>query len=43
MSELVTNQMLEEVVAYYDARTRQYDDWWYRQGRYHRTPEDTAQ
>lgn len=42
MTDPVTNQTLEEMVAYYDARAREYDDWWYRRGRYDRNPEDTA-
>ncbi len=43
MADAVTSRTLEEMVAYYGARAREYDDWWYRRGRYDRNPEDTAQ
>ena len=34
--------VIEEQVRYYDARAREYDDWFFRRGRYHRGEEETA-
>ena len=33
------DDLLEEQIAYYRARAPEYDDWYYRRGRYHREPE----
>ncbi len=34
MSEPVSSQMLHEMENYYRARANEYDDWFYRRGRY---------
>ena len=34
--------LLQEQVAYYRARAAEYDEWWYRTGRYDRGPEHRA-
>lgn len=34
--------ILAEQLAYYGARAAEYDQWWLRQGRYDRGPEETA-
>lgn len=34
MSELVSEQILQEMVVYYKERAREYDEWFYRKGRY---------
>jgi SAM-dependent methyltransferase len=34
--------LLEEMRAYYAARAAEYDDWWYRRGRYELDPETKA-
>jgi demethylmenaquinone methyltransferase/2-methoxy-6-polyprenyl-1,4-benzoquinol methylase len=36
-------ELLQEQIAYYRARADEYDQWWFRQGRYDRGPEHTAQ
>jgi len=35
--------VLTEQIAYYRARAEEYDQWWFRQGRYDQGPEHTAQ
>ncbi len=35
--------LLEQQLAYYRARATEYDQWWFRQGRYDRGPEANAQ
>lgn len=35
--------LLQEQLDYYRARSAEYDQWWWRQGRYDRGPENTAQ
>ncbi|MBO0793443.1 MAG: class I SAM-dependent methyltransferase [Ktedonobacteraceae bacterium] len=42
MSEVVSESTLEEMQAYYRARAAEYDEWFYRQGRYDRGPERNA-
>ena len=42
MTNAVSSRTLEEMVSYYGARAHEYDDWWYRRGRYDRNAEDTA-
>lgn len=37
-----TDPILGEQLAYYEARAIEYDQWWLRQGRYDRGPEETA-
>lgn len=39
----VLEDVLEEQKAYYQARAREYDQWFYRQGRYYHNPAHTAQ
>ncbi len=39
----VSQQLLEEMMAYYRARAPEYNEWWLRQGRYDRGPENNAQ
>lgn len=36
---MVSLQTLEQMAAYYRARAAEYDEWWYRQGRYDRGAE----
>ena len=33
------DELLEEQIAYYRARAPEYDDWWFKRGRFHRPPE----
>ncbi len=40
--EAVPGRTLDEMVAYYRARAAEYDEWWYRRGRYDRGPEMRA-
>lgn len=42
MSGPVSTQTLQEMMAYYKARAQEYDEWFYRQGRYDRSPEGNA-
>jgi 2-polyprenyl-3-methyl-5-hydroxy-6-metoxy-1,4-benzoquinol methylase len=42
MSEPVSSQMLNEMVDYYRARANEYDEWFYRRGRYDRGSEANA-
>ena len=42
MSEPVSPQILNEMVNYYRARANEYDEWFYRRGRYDRGPEANA-
>ncbi len=42
MSEPVSSQTLNEMVDYYRARANEYDEWFYRRGRYDRGPEANA-
>jgi demethylmenaquinone methyltransferase/2-methoxy-6-polyprenyl-1,4-benzoquinol methylase len=39
MNGTVPQRTLEEMVAYYRARAAEYDEWWYRQGRFDRGAE----
>jgi 2-polyprenyl-3-methyl-5-hydroxy-6-metoxy-1,4-benzoquinol methylase len=39
MNELVSTQTLQEMMIYYKERAQEYDEWFYRQGRYDRGPE----
>src|SRR5436305_2383058 len=39
MSEPVSSETLNEMVDYYRARANEYDEWFYRRGRYDRGPE----
>ena len=32
-------QLIDDQIAYYRARASEYDDWWFRQGRYDRGDE----
>lgn len=42
MSETVPVQTLQEMMNYYRERAHEYDEWFYRQGRYDRGPEQNA-
>ena len=42
MSETVPVDTLQEMMAYYRARAAEYDEWFYRRGRYDRSPETNA-
>lgn len=42
MSQPVSSQTLQEMKEYYRERAREYDEWFYRQGRYDRSPETNA-
>lgn len=42
MSEIVSAQTLTEMVSYYRARAHEYDEWFYRRGRYDRGSEINA-
>jgi SAM-dependent methyltransferase len=42
VSEIVSAQTLTEMVSYYRARAHEYDEWFYRRGRYDRGPESNA-
>lgn len=39
---LVPEQTLQRMKSYYDERAREYDEWFYRQGRYNRDPQSNA-
>jgi len=39
MSNLVPDQTLQEMMVYYKERAQEYDEWFYRKGRYDRSPE----
>ena len=39
MNGTVPQRTLDEMVAYYRGRAAEYDEWWYRQGRFDRGPE----
>lgn len=42
MEPQVTAETIDSMKAYYRARAAEYDEWWYRQGRYDRGPEANA-
>lgn len=42
MQNPVSSQTLQEMMVYYRARAQEYDEWFYRQGRYDRSPESNA-
>ncbi len=42
MNRPVSAQTLQEMMTYYKERAREYDEWFYRQGRYNRSPESNA-
>jgi len=42
MSQPVSSQTLQEMKEYYRERAREYDEWFYRQGRYDRSPATNA-
>lgn len=42
MERPISAQTLQEMKAYYRARAQEYDEWFYRQGRYNRGPEANA-
>ncbi len=42
MSEPVSPKTLDEMLNYYRARANEYDEWFYRRGRYDRGPETNA-
>ena len=42
MSDMVPASILDEQMAYYRARAAEYDEWFYRRGRYDRSPETNA-
>ena len=42
MNQPVSEQTLQEMKMYYKERAREYDEWFYRQGRYDRSPETNA-
>lgn len=42
MSEIVSSATLDEMRVYYRERAREYDEWFYRQGRYDRGPQANA-
>lgn len=42
MERPISAQTLQEMKAYYRARAQEYDEWFYRQGRYDRGPEANA-
>jgi 2-polyprenyl-3-methyl-5-hydroxy-6-metoxy-1,4-benzoquinol methylase len=42
MSEPVSSHILNEMMGYYRARANEYDEWFYRRGRYDRGPEANA-
>jgi hypothetical protein len=39
MSEPVSSQILNDMMNYYRARANEYDEWFYRRGRYDQGPE----
>lgn len=43
MRETVSARTLAEMISYYRARAHEYDEWFYRRGRYDRGPERNAQ
>ena len=42
MNNPVSAQTLQEMKTYYRERAREYDEWFYRQGRYNHGPEASA-
>ncbi len=42
MSGTVSEQTLQTMMTYYKERVQEYDEWFYRQGRYDRSPESNA-
>src|SRR5919202_1075826 len=42
MKDAVPQETLAEMAAYYRARAAEYDEWFYRRGRYDRSPESNA-
>lgn len=42
MSNRVPEQTLQEMMTYYRERASEYDEWFYRRGRYDRSPESNA-
>lgn len=38
----VSEQILQDMKVYYDQRAEEYDEWFYRQGRYNRDPQSNA-
>ena len=42
MNDPVPSQTLQDMIAYYKARADEYDEWFYRRGRYDRGPELNA-
>lgn len=42
MNRPVSAQTLQEMMIYYKERVSEYDEWFYRQGRYNRSPESNA-
>ena len=42
MADADRTALLDEQARYYAARAEEYDDWWFRRGRYDRGPEATA-
>jgi demethylmenaquinone methyltransferase/2-methoxy-6-polyprenyl-1,4-benzoquinol methylase len=42
MSDTVSAQILQEQITYYKNRAGEYDEWFYRRGRFDRGPEDNA-
>ncbi len=42
MDKSVSSKMLDEMIAYYRARANEYDEWFYRRGRYDRGAEANA-
>ena len=42
MADADRRALLDEQARYYAARAEEYDDWWFRRGRYDRGPEATA-
>lgn len=42
MNDPVSSQTLQEMITYYKARADEYDEWFYRRGRYDRGPELNA-
>jgi len=42
MTDTVAPDVLTDMVAYYQARAAEYDEWWYRQGRYDHGPEQNG-
>ncbi len=39
MDQIVSDEILQDMQAYYRARASEYDEWFYRRGRYNRNPE----